>query len=133
MPIVKRVLFPQRLRRVPPQFSWVDQRLVRDEYICRCTHQELALYLFLCTVADAQGLSYYSDGSMCRFLRLDAMALAHTRGMLIERQMVAYQKPLYQVLSLEKPRPPCPEPMPLSDILGQIGRLSPASPEGRGV
>ena len=51
MPI-KRVLSPQRLRRVPSQFSWVDHRLVRDRHICRCSAQALALYLFLVTVAD---------------------------------------------------------------------------------
>ena len=31
----------------------------------------LALYLVLVTVADAQGLSYYSDESLERMLRLD--------------------------------------------------------------
>jgi hypothetical protein len=28
--IKKRVLCPEQLRRVPPQFSWIDHRLVRD-------------------------------------------------------------------------------------------------------
>jgi hypothetical protein len=59
--IHNRLLNPQRCRRVPRQFSWVDQRLVRDSYIPRCSTQALALYLVLITVADAQGLSYYSD------------------------------------------------------------------------
>jgi hypothetical protein len=40
---------------------WIDQRLVRDGHIARCGPQALALYLLLVTVADAQGLSYYSD------------------------------------------------------------------------
>ena len=50
-----------QLRRVPRQFSWVDQRLVRDHYIDQLSPQACALYLFLVTVADAQGLSYYAD------------------------------------------------------------------------
>ena len=54
----KRLLNPQRRRRVPRQFSWVDQRLVRDRYITRCAPEALALYLLLITVADAQGLSF---------------------------------------------------------------------------
>jgi len=29
--IEKRVLVRERLRKVPEQFSWVDQRLVRQE------------------------------------------------------------------------------------------------------
>ncbi len=48
---------------MPSQFSWVDQRLVRERHIERCDVQALALYLFLVTVADAQGLSYYSDAT----------------------------------------------------------------------
>ena len=55
------MLVRERLRKVPEQFGWVDQRLVRQEYIRRCDARGLALYLLLLTVADAQGLSYYSD------------------------------------------------------------------------
>jgi hypothetical protein len=57
----KRLLCPERLRQVPRQFSWIDQRLVREGHIARCNPQALALYLFLVTVADAEGLSYYSN------------------------------------------------------------------------
>jgi hypothetical protein len=58
----KRLLCPQRQRTVPHQFSWIDQRLVREGHIARCGGtQALALYLLLVTVADSQGLSYYSD------------------------------------------------------------------------
>ena len=66
----KPVLCPERLRHVPRQFSWIDQRLVRDRHLKGRTPRALALYLFLCTVADAQGASYYSDattGSMLSF------------------------------------------------------------------
>ena len=59
----KPILCPQRLRHVPRQFSWIDQRLVRDRHIQGRSPQALALYLFLCTVADAQGVSYYSDST----------------------------------------------------------------------
>ena len=60
----KHPIYPERIRTPPKQFSWVDHRLVRDHYIDRCSHQSAALYLFLVTVADAQGLSYYSDRLM---------------------------------------------------------------------
>jgi len=47
-----------KLRQGPKQFSWVDQRLVRERYIDQLSPQACALYLFLVTVADVQGLSY---------------------------------------------------------------------------
>ena len=97
----KRLLIPERVRQVPRQFSWVDQRLVRGRYIEHCDAQALALYLFLITVADAQGLSYYADGSICRLLPLDVEHLIHARQALIKAGMIAYETPLYQVLALE--------------------------------
>jgi hypothetical protein len=103
MQIKKRVLCAERLRRVPAQFSWVDQRLVRQRYLHQCDHTALALYLVLVTVADAEGLSYYSDESLERMLRLDHATLSQARTQLCQRGLVAYQKPLYQVLALEEP------------------------------
>jgi len=120
MGIVKRVLCRERLRRVPEQFSWIDQRLVRDKYICRLSHPALALYLFLVTVADAQGLSYYGDPSLSQFLSLDATALIHARQELRAAKLIAYQKPLYQVLSLDEPRRSESGPALLGDILRDI-------------
>ena len=103
MQIKKRVLCAERLRKVPPQFSWVDQRLVRQGHIRRCEHAALALYLVLVTVADAQGLSYYSDASLERMLRLEHAGLCAARGELVAAGLVVYQKPLYQVLGLDAP------------------------------
>ena len=50
----KRVLNPERLRKVPPQFSWIDHRLVQENYFVRCDHRAWTLYLFLVSVADAR-------------------------------------------------------------------------------
>ena len=96
----KRVLRPERLRQVPAQFSWIDQRLVRENFLRRAEPTAWALYLVLVTVADAQGLSYYSDASLSRLLQLEPLQLAQARQQLIAGDLVAYQKPLYQVLAL---------------------------------
>ncbi len=53
--VTKQPICPDRIRRTPRQFSWLDHRLVSDHYIDRCTHAAAALYLFLVTVADARG------------------------------------------------------------------------------
>lgn len=128
MPVIKRVLCPRRLRRVPPGFGWVDHRLVRDRHIGGCSPPALALYLFLVTVADAQGLSYYADASICGLLSLDAPALCHARQDLIAADLIAWDKPLYQVLALEDdpPGPPPPrtesEPLAIGQILSTLMR-----------
>ena len=97
---IKRVLCPERLRRVPAQFSWVDQRLVRDGHLDRCDARAAALYLFLVTVADAPGLSYYGATTLMHHLHLQADELRAARERLIDLHLVANQAPIYQVLAL---------------------------------
>ncbi len=124
--IKKHPIYPRRLRRIPSQFSWVDHRLVRDRHIESCSHPAAALYLFLVTVADQEGLSYYSDASLMSRLGMDAQALSAARLNLIQANLVAYEDPLYQVLSLD----PCLEneprstgPSRMQDGPVSIGRL----------
>ena len=105
---IKRVLSPQRIRRIPAQFSWLDQRLVRDRHIERCDAASCALYLFLVTVGDAHGLSYYSEASIARRLSMDPARLREARADLVRLGLIAYESPLYQVLALDAPAVPVP-------------------------
>ena len=129
--ITKHVLRPQRLRQIPASFSWVDHRLVRHDYLPRAGHGAWALYLFLVTVADAQGLSYYSDRAIGRHLNMDSVELSAARQQLVQADLIAYQKPLYQVLAL-------PEDAKVSTALtscpkraSAIGRRRPSPRLGR--
>ena len=137
MRTVKHVLRPERLRQVPEQFSWVDQALVQRHFIDRCDARAAALYLFLVTVADAQGLSYYGEATLTTRLHLSTEELVAARQQLINIELVAYQAPLYQVLALSghvspPTRPQVPAPAPertsangtvrLAQILDQMGR-----------
>jgi hypothetical protein len=150
MKTTKRVLRPERLRRVPEQFSWVDQALVQRHVIDRLEPRAAALYLFLVTVADAQGLSYYGAATLAQRLKLSAEELAAARAQLIALELLAYEAPLYQVLALPAiavaarpapgsaasatspatatpPRPPSREAtggplVSLADLLGQLER-----------
>jgi hypothetical protein len=144
MKTYKRVLRPERLRQVPAQFSWVDQALVQHQLIDRLDAPAAALYLFLVTVADAQGLSYYSAATLGQRLRFSPEELLAARAQLIKLELVAYEAPLYQVLGLlgdqaAVPRrasgtppslrpsasPPARDtagPVSLGDLLGQLER-----------
>jgi len=115
--IIKRLLQPDRVRHIPSSFSWVDHRLIRQHYLRACDPQAWALYLFLVTVGDAQGLSYYSEAALERQLRLDPLPLAAARQQLERAGLIAYQKPLYQVLAL--PEPLLPSAVPAAPRSGQ--------------
>jgi hypothetical protein len=97
---IKQLLRPERLRQVPEQFSWVDQALVQQHFIDRCEARSAALYLFLVTVSDAQGLSYYGASTLARRLRLSDEQFAAARQQLIDLDLIAYRSPLCQVLAL---------------------------------
>ena len=116
----KRLLDPTRVRRIPPQFSWVDQRLVREHRLAGTSPEAWALYLFLITVADAQGLSYYADASIGRQLALTPERVSGARQLLIDTELIAYSPPLYQVLTLDPVHRTLPTP-------------SSASPRGAGA
>lgn len=100
MLIAKRILQAERLRRVPPHFSWIDHQLIRADYLRRADAKAWALYLVLVTVGDEHGLSYYSDGALARLLSLSLDEVAVARQQLEAAGVVAYEKPLYQVLAL---------------------------------
>jgi len=99
--MTKHVLLPERRRRIPSQFSWLDHRLVRSNYLQRAKAPAWALYLVLVTVGDEHGLSYYSDRTLQRLLSLNPEQLEQARRELILAGVLAYEAPLYQVLQLE--------------------------------
>jgi len=122
--ICKHLLRADRQRQIPPSFSWVDHRLIRHRYLSQCDHSAWALYLFLVTVADVQGLSYYSDAAIGRHLNMEPLRLAAARQQLERADLIAYRKPLYQVLSLPEPSalPPSEQRSGQSQSVGDILR-----------
>jgi len=101
--IEKRILVPERLRRPPATgWSWVDRRFLREhgDYLSR---EAILLYLFFAAVSDRHGLSFYSDSALTSRLRLSQPALDKARVELLERDLIAHQLPLVQVLSLPSP------------------------------
>ena len=99
--IPKHPVYPGRVRRVPPGFGWVDHRLVRERRIEGLSHASMALYLFLVTVSDGEGLSYWSRAAMCSVLAMDEGVFVKAGDELEEAGLVAHEPPIWQVLDLE--------------------------------
>jgi len=123
--VTKHPIDPQRIRKIPKQFSWLDHRLVSEHYIDRCTHKAAALYLFLVTVADAGGISYYSVHTLSRRLGMDEDALSQARDELVSLGLIAYREPLFQVLSIDA------EPQRRNSTLQGIEQIFKRIGEGR--
>jgi hypothetical protein len=129
--IQKHVLVPQRLRRPPATgWSWLDRRFLREhgDYLSR---EAVQLYLFLAAVADRHGLSFYSDTTLACRLRLSQPVLERAREELLDRDLIAHELPLVQVLSLpstgvSRRSEPGQGLIMLGDLFGQIAE-APAS------
>jgi hypothetical protein len=100
--IIKEPVCRERIRRISGGFGWVDHRLVRDHYIERCSHLALATYLFVVTVADADGVSYWGDRAIAERLHAGIEELRVARAELIAADLIAYDKPVWQVLQLPR-------------------------------
>jgi hypothetical protein len=102
--IFKRLLCPERIRKIEGSFGWIDHRFVTGGFIHELSTVEILLYFFLVAVSDRNGLSFYHDDRIASLLKIDLPALGKARESLVQRSLLAYDPPLYQVLSLP-PRP----------------------------
>ena len=135
--IPKRILVPQRLRRPPATgWSWTDRRFLR-EHGDHLSREAMLLYFFLAAVADRHGLSFYSDHTLSSRLRLSPQVLEKARQELLDRDLIAYQLPLVQVLTVpsagvRRRSEPGQGLTMLGDILRQAGiAAEPASQPGK--
>ena len=98
--IFKQPVDPERVRSMPTQFGAVDRQLVYGKHIRRMSTDEIALYVFLQCVSDAEGLSFYSDERICEELHFSLNGLWKAREVLVEAGFLLYRCPMYQLLNL---------------------------------
>jgi hypothetical protein len=105
---------PDRVRHVDQAgFAWLSANLLRQGWLALLSGPELTVYVFLCLVADHQGVSWYRRGSMVSRLSLTEAQVNAALDRLTELDLIAYT-PFHphaadgfrQVLSLPKEGPP---------------------------
>ena len=75
--------------------------------------------MFLVLASDKNGLSYYSDKSICTYTGLNSEMYDQARDSLIEKDLIAYNGRIFQVLEL--PFHP-PGAKLISKLVQQIGK-----------
>jgi hypothetical protein len=98
--IKKKIISPQRVRHIDGGFSFIPHRFLTDGFLKALSQQELLLYIFLVLASDRYGLSFYSYGRICSFLHMTLEQYSAARDGLIEKDLIAFDGTLYQVLSL---------------------------------
>jgi hypothetical protein len=113
MPLKKPlpILVPQRTRKVPRSFAWIDHRIRSDGFLERLHPEDIGLYLFLILAADRNGLSCWRLDRIDRAVPcFDRHALWEARTRLCELDLISYRPwskgdpdGCYQVLSVTQP------------------------------
>jgi hypothetical protein len=96
----KLMVRPDRRRVVPPRFSWLDQRLVREGHLRTLSLAAQSLYLFLTVVGDANGVSWYSTRRIVLEIGLGQDELEAARAELIRAELIGFNEGVYQVLEV---------------------------------
>jgi hypothetical protein len=98
--IDKQPLCPDRRRTITGSFAFIEHRFLRDGFWSSLSQHECLLYVFLVLVADRNGLSYYSYDKICTLLRCTLEDYLVARNGLIDKDLIAFDGHLFQVLSL---------------------------------
>jgi hypothetical protein len=103
--IKKKVLNPERVRRIDGGFSFIPHRFLMEGFLASLNQKELLLYVLLALASDRNGLSFYSYDNICTLLQLNLDEYILARNALIEKDLIAFDGTLFQVLSLPQKQP----------------------------
>ncbi len=107
--IRKKVLDPERVRHIEKGFSFIPHRFLTDGFLA----------------SDRQGLSFYSYETICSLLQLPVDDYLRARDGLLEKDLIAFDGTLFQVLDLP------PQPLGSRRELSRENRIRQEAPSGR--
>lgn len=93
-------LEPRRVRRPRGAYGWVDMRAVTQGHLEEVGTAAALTYLFLCSVGDTAGLSFWSRERMRRVLGLDEEVVKTALDRLVAAELIARQGQVVQVLPI---------------------------------
>lgn len=105
-------LRPDRLRRLERPFGWIPFRILTSGLLTHLSRPAKLLYFFLCLVADQNGVSFYGERRLEGLLELSDFELTQARHELCERDLLAFDGRVYQLLSFPQQLLPQTRPAP---------------------
>lgn len=93
-------LEPRRIRSPRGAYGWVDLRIVTEGHLQRLDPQAALIYLFLCTVGDRHGISFWGRTKMARVLNLPPEAVDSALPKLATADLVVIKDRVVQVLPI---------------------------------
>lgn len=91
-------LEPRRIRYPKGAYGWVDLRIVTEGHLEALDPSSALTYLFLCTVGNREGISFWSRSRIARTLSLSLEVVQAALGALTEAGLIAATERIVQVL-----------------------------------
>jgi hypothetical protein len=121
----KKILNPERVRCIDGGFSFIPHRFLGQGFLASLHQKELLLYLFLVLAGDRNGLSFYSYDKICTLLEFSLEEYIASRDSLIEKDLIAFDGTVFQVLSLPQKQPDRrrkEDSSPLGELVQRVAR-----------
>lgn len=91
-------LEPRRIRYPRGAYGWVELKIVTEGYLQALAPEAALIYLFLCTVGNREGISFWSRPRMARTLNLSVDAVDVALQTLCAMDLIAAKARIVQVL-----------------------------------
>ena len=127
--IKKRILNRERIRRIDGGFAFIPHRFLTDGFLSDLNPPQQQLYFFLVLAADRHGLSFYSYDAICSRLQMSVEQYIEARNFLIEKDLIAFDGTIFQVLDLPRNQPkktPPPQHSALNHLIQKCVKEVPA-------
>lgn len=122
-------LEPRRVRHPRGAYGWVDLKVITDGCLERLELAEALTYLFLCSVGNTLGISFWSTNRMARVLHLDPGVVKRALEVLVIADLIAWNGRVVQVLPVPECAPArCPDPSLAQPAVAALERAVPGTP-----
>jgi len=103
--------YPDLIRRPAGRFGWLEDRLLREDWLSRLGPEGTAILVLLALAADRHGASFYGRERMANALGMNRQDVDRALAQLIELRLVAHRpwRPghsdgVWQLLPLPAPK-----------------------------
>jgi hypothetical protein len=115
-------LEPRRVRYPRGAYGWVELQIVTEGHLQALDREAALTYLFLCTVGNREGISFWSRSRMASTLNLSLDAVDTALRTLSAKELIAVNERIVQVL-----------PVPVRDAHQQDAEQTTTPPSGNTV
>jgi hypothetical protein len=118
---------PDLIRRPAGRFGWLDDRLLREDWLSRLGPEATSVLVLLALAADRHGASFYGRERMAQRLSMNRQEIDQALRRLLELRLVAHRpwRPghadgIWQLLPIPAPQPRGGKAVAIGDVFKSL-------------